>query len=68
MLAVVIASAKAFGRFLETANPFAFWALAWSPWIDTARAMMLPWGLVPLLPKPGSEAVPHSLGEPPSSL
>jgi hypothetical protein len=62
-----VPSFEAFGRFLEAANPFAFWAIAWSPWIDTARAMMLPWRLVPLLPTPGSEAVPHSSGEPHSS-
>jgi hypothetical protein len=55
-----VPSFEAFGRFLEAVNPFAFWALAWSPWIDTARTMMLPWGLVPQLPKPSSEAVPHS--------
>ena len=55
-----VPSFEAFGRFLEAANPFAIWALAWSPWIDTARKLMLPWGLVPQLPKPSSEAVPPS--------
>jgi hypothetical protein len=40
-----VPSFKAFGRFLEAANPFAFWALAWSPWIDTARA----WGPLVIL-------------------
>jgi hypothetical protein len=32
-----VPSFEAFGRFLETANPFAFWAqaarLAWFPWL-----------------------------------
>ena len=40
-------SFEAFGRFLETANPFAFWAqaaqMAWLPWLGAARALMLPW-------------------------
>jgi hypothetical protein len=50
-------SFEAFGRFLETANPFAFWAqafqLAWQPWLGTNwlgtnwleanRALMSPW-------------------------
>lgn len=44
-------SFEAFGRFLETANPFAFWAqavqhgwqLAWLPWMEASRALMLPW-------------------------
>jgi hypothetical protein len=45
-------SFEAFGRFLETANPFAFWAqafqLAWRPWFGTNwleanRALMSPW-------------------------
>lgn len=26
-----VPSFEAFGRFLEAANPFAFWAIAWSP-------------------------------------
>jgi hypothetical protein len=34
-------SFEAFGRFLETANPFAFWAqavqMAWLPWLNAAR-------------------------------
>jgi len=62
-----VPSFEAFGRFLETTNPFAFWALVSSTWIDTARTMMLPWGLVPQLPKPASEAVPHSSEQPHSS-
>jgi hypothetical protein len=37
-------SFEAFGRFLETANPFAFWMaaaqLAWSPWLEAARVML----------------------------
>jgi hypothetical protein len=34
-------SFEAFGRLLETANPFAFWAealrLAWVPWLEAMR-------------------------------
>jgi hypothetical protein len=44
-------SFEAFGRFLETANPFVFWAqtmqqamqMAWLPWLGASRALMLPW-------------------------
>jgi hypothetical protein len=61
-----VPSFEAFGRFLEAANPFAFWALAWSPWVDIARTMMLPGGLVPLLPKPDSEAMPRASEQPAS--
>jgi hypothetical protein len=49
-------SFAAFGRFLETANPFAFWALAaqlaWLPWLETARALAPPPGAGKTLPKP----------------
>lgn len=44
-------SFEAFGQFLETANPFAFWAqaaqMAWFPWLGAARTLMLPWSIVP---------------------
>ncbi|MEZ5785771.1 MAG: hypothetical protein R3D62_04650 [Xanthobacteraceae bacterium] len=50
-------SFEAFGRFLESANPWSFWAqamrLVWFPWLDganTLNAMMFtPWGLPPAL-------------------
>lgn len=45
-------SFKAFGDFLDGANPLAFWAhaaqlaflpwLAWSPWLNAARALLPP--------------------------
>ena len=39
-------SFQAFGRFLETANPFALWAqavqMAWLPWLSAARSVVLP--------------------------
>ncbi len=39
-------SFEAFGRFLETANPFAFWAqavrMAWLRWLGAASALTLP--------------------------
>ena len=41
-----VPSFEAFGRFLEAANPFVFWAqairLAWLPWIEATRVAMLP--------------------------
>ncbi|HEY6256811.1 MAG TPA: hypothetical protein VIY51_13555 [Xanthobacteraceae bacterium] len=41
-----VPSFEAFGRFLETANPFVFWAqaaqMAWLPWLEVARSLMLP--------------------------
>jgi hypothetical protein len=55
-------SFEAFGRFLEEANPFAFWVqasrLAWLPWLEAARVAMLPFSGVPSLPKAGSDARP----------
>jgi hypothetical protein len=43
-----VPSFEAFGRFLETANPFALWVqaaqMAWLPWLGAARTLMLPWG------------------------
>jgi hypothetical protein len=42
-------SFEAFGRFLETANLFAFWAqaaqMAWLPWLEATRIWMLPWSV-----------------------
>jgi hypothetical protein len=44
-------SFEAFGRFLETAGPFAFWAraaqMAWLPWLEAAHTLMLPWSGAP---------------------
>jgi hypothetical protein len=40
-------SFDAFGRLLETVNPFEFWIqatqMAWLPWLGAARTLMLPW-------------------------
>jgi len=48
-------SFEAFGRYLEAANPFAFWAkaaqLAWQPWLNAARALAPP-DTTKTLPKP----------------
>jgi hypothetical protein len=53
-----VPSFEAFGRALEAANPFAFWTqamrLAWLPWLEAARIVMLP----PSLPAPRSSAKP----------
>jgi hypothetical protein len=41
-----VPSFEAFGRFIETANPFAFWAqaarLAWLPWLALTGAVLPP--------------------------
>jgi hypothetical protein len=41
-----VPSFEAFGRFVESANPFAFWAqamqMAWLPWRAAAQAMLPP--------------------------
>jgi hypothetical protein len=48
-------SFEAFGRFLETASPFAFWARAmqmtWLPWAVATRMTMMPWSLAAALPQ-----------------
>lgn len=53
-----VPSFEAFGRFLEAANPFVFWAeatrLTWFSWLEAARA---PSNAVPPLPTSGSESV-----------
>lgn len=55
-----VPSFEAFGRYVEAANPFAFWAqaaqLAWRPWIEAARTMSLPWGAPPQLTQDPSDA------------
>jgi hypothetical protein len=55
-----VPSFEAFGRYVEAANPFAFWAqaaqLAWRPWIEAARIMTLPRGDAPHLPQAQSDA------------
>jgi hypothetical protein len=39
-----VPSFEAFGRFIESANPFAFWAqaaqLAWLPWLAATKAVL----------------------------
>ena len=51
-----VPSFEAFGRFLESANPFAFWTQAtqvvWAPWLEAPRVLMLPWTVARPLPKP----------------
>jgi hypothetical protein len=66
-------SFEAFGRFLETANPFLFWAqameqameqvvqVAWLPWLEASRALMLPWhSAAGAALQPQSEAAPKT--------
>jgi hypothetical protein len=58
-------SFDAFGRALNAANPFAFWAhatqLAWAPWFAAARSLALPWTFA--LPRPSSDGASRSLRE-----
>ena len=58
-------SFEAFGRALETANPFAFWVqsvqLAWLPWLETMRTLALPWTLMRSLPRPTNDGASHSV-------
>jgi hypothetical protein len=60
-------SFEAFGRALETANPFAFWVqsaqFAWLPWLQTARALGLPWTLAQSLPWLTGEGASRSAEE-----
>jgi hypothetical protein len=56
-----VPSFEAFGRFLEAANPFAFWVragqLAWLPWLEAVRAAIQPVSSAPALPTARSDAV-----------
>lgn len=53
---------EAFGRALETANPFALWTQTmqlawmpyWGPWLETMRALSAPWMQLPWFPNDGS--------------
>ena len=48
-------SFETFGRFVEMANPFAFWAqasqAAWTAWLEAARTVMLPWSGASVSPR-----------------
>jgi len=50
-----VPSFEAFGRVLETSNLFAFWAqaahMAWLPWIEAMRTLMLSWSAAVAPPK-----------------
>ena len=56
-----VPSFEAFGRFVESANPFAFWTqvmqVAGLPWLAAAQAMLPPGMTLPLV---GREATTHS--------
>jgi hypothetical protein len=53
-----VPSFEVFGRYLETVNPFVLWAqvarMAWLPWIEAARTVVLPRSIAPAPPKLGS--------------
>jgi hypothetical protein len=57
-----VPSFEAFGRFLESANPFTFWMhasqLAWAPWLEATRAMGLTWAGTAWLSDVKSDATP----------
>jgi hypothetical protein len=63
-----VPSFEAFGRALEAANPFAFWAqaaqLAWLPWLGT---LSLAEALTSTLPPPSGHATSRSVRGPDSS-
>ena len=63
-----VPSFEAFGRALEAANPFAFWAqaaqLAWLPWLET---LSLAEALTSTLPPPSGAAASRSAQESGSS-
>ena len=50
-----VPSFEAFGRFLQTAHPFAFWVqaaqLVWFPWLGAASALILSWSVASEPPK-----------------
>jgi hypothetical protein len=54
-----VPSFEAFGRYLEAANPFAFWMkaaqLAWMPWLGLTHALAPPEQTNTALPKPADE-------------
>ena len=54
-----VPSFEAFGQFLQTASPFAFWAqaaqLVWLPWLQATSALMLPGSIASARPKLGAE-------------
>ena len=55
-----VPSFEAFGRFLEAANPFVFWAEATRlTWLEAARALM-PSSAAGTLPTSGSNVLPFS--------
>jgi hypothetical protein len=57
-----VPSFEALGRFVESANPFAFWAqavqMAWLPWRAAAQAVLAPGQT---LPRMGPEATTRSV-------
>jgi hypothetical protein len=62
-----VPSFEALGRYIEAANPFAFWAqaaqLVWRPWIEAARTVSLPWGQFPQLAQDSSSAGARATGK-----
>jgi hypothetical protein len=53
-----VPSFDAFGRALQTASPFVFWAqaaqMAWLPWLEAASALIFPRSVTSATPKLGT--------------
>lgn len=66
-----VPSFEAFGRFLETANPFLFWMrlvqTAWAPWLGSPPAKLLPRAGRNLLPDQGSTSAVRPAPKPGTS-
>ena len=62
-----VPSFEAFGRFLEAANPFAFWAqaarMAFFPWVGAASPVMLPWSIASFLPRADARTLSRSVDD-----
>jgi hypothetical protein len=58
-LQAAVPSFEAFGRFLEAANPFVFWAEATRLWLEAGRAPMSS-SAARTPPKSGSNVLPFS--------
>jgi hypothetical protein len=65
-----VPSFEAFGRFVESANPFVFWAkamqMAWLPWLAATNAMLPPGMTLPRVGREGTTRSTDGAHPPPS--